>query len=75
VLITRRADAAHAPAFGGESRAAHRRAGYVELAIAADSGLRRDVDTAQQLAALSAAGRLGARSAALVGVAAQRVPS
>jgi 2-phospho-L-lactate guanylyltransferase len=53
----------HDPAFGAGSRAAHRAAGYVELPVAASSGLRRDVDTADQLAAL--AGRLGPRTAAL----------
>lgn len=53
----------HNPAFGAGSRAAHRAAGYVELSVEASSGLRRDVDTAEQLASL--AGRLGPLTAAL----------
>jgi 2-phospho-L-lactate guanylyltransferase len=65
VLITAFAAAEHAPAFGPGSRALHRAAGYVELEIAPESGLRRDVDTPEQLAAL--AGRLGPRTAAIVG--------
>lgn len=48
------------PAFGLDSRARHLAAGYVELDFPADSGLRRDVDTPAQLAAL--AGRLGPRT-------------
>ena len=67
VLIAAAAGVAHAPAFGPGSRAAHLAAGYVELRVAADSGLRRDVDTAEQLAALATAGRLGPRTAALAG--------
>lgn len=55
----------HRPAFGADSRAAHLRAGYVELPIPASSGLRRDVDTAAQLASL-APERLGARTRALL---------
>jgi 2-phospho-L-lactate guanylyltransferase len=47
----------HAAAFGAGSAAAHSAAGYIELPVGADSGLRRDVDTPQQLAAL--AGRVG----------------
>jgi len=53
----------HTPAFGAGSQAAHRAAGYVELSVEASSGLRRDVDTADQLASL--VGRLGPRTAAL----------
>jgi 2-phospho-L-lactate guanylyltransferase len=65
VLITALHAADHVPAFGPGSRAAHGVAGYVELDVAVDSGLRRDVDTAAQLAAL--APRVGARTrAALV---------
>lgn len=48
---------AHEAAFGGASRAAHLAAGYVELDVDDDSGLRRDVDTRGQLLAL--AHRLG----------------
>jgi 2-phospho-L-lactate guanylyltransferase len=64
VLITALQAADHAPAFGGGSRAAHLAAGYVELELPADSGLRRDVDTREHLAAL--ASRLGPRTAALL---------
>jgi 2-phospho-L-lactate guanylyltransferase len=62
VLITARRAADHRPAFGVHSRAAHLAAGYVELEIPRDSGLRRDVDTAAQLAALGA--RVGPRTRA-----------
>jgi 2-phospho-L-lactate guanylyltransferase len=62
VLITALLAADHAPAFGPDSRALHRAAGYVELDVAATSGLRRDVDTAQDLAALGASGTLGSRT-------------
>jgi 2-phospho-L-lactate guanylyltransferase len=65
VLITAFAAADHAPAFGPGSRELHRAAGYVELDVAPESGLRRDVDTREQLAAL--AGRLGPRTRAVVG--------
>lgn len=53
VLITALTAADHRPAFGVHSRAAHLAAGYVELVIPLDWGLRRDVDTTAQLAALS----------------------
>lgn len=62
VLITALAGVAHHPAFGGESRAAHLSAGYVELEVGAGSGLRRDVDTPAQLEALATEGRLGPRT-------------
>ena len=65
VLVTALAGVTHAPAFGHGSRAAHLAAGYVELDVASSSGLRRDVDTAVQLAALSA-NALGARTAAVL---------
>lgn len=64
VLITALHAADHRPAFGLHSRAAHLNAGYVELAIPLDSGLRRDVDTAAQLATLAL--RLGPRTRSLV---------
>jgi coenzyme F420-0:L-glutamate ligase/2-phospho-L-lactate guanylyltransferase len=64
VLITALDAAAHRPAFGAHSRAAHRAAGYVQLSIPVDSGLRRDVDTPEHLAEL--ASRLGPRTAALL---------
>lgn len=62
VLITALRAADHRPAFGVHSRAAHLAAGYVELDIPLDSGLRRDVDTADHLAAL--ASHLGQRTRA-----------
>jgi 2-phospho-L-lactate guanylyltransferase len=62
VLITALTKADHRPAFGAHSRAAHTAAGYVELDIPLDSGLRRDVDTPGQLAALG--DRLGPRTRA-----------
>ena len=60
VLIAALRSSDHAPAFGADSRALHLAAGYVELDVPVDSGLRRDVDTPEQLAAL--AGRLGPRN-------------
>ncbi len=62
VLITALDGADHRPTFGAYSRAAHLAAGYVELDIPLDSGLRRDVDTPEQLAAL--ASRTGPRTRA-----------
>lgn len=62
VLIAALDGRAHAPAFGPDSRALHVAAGYVELPVDAASGLRRDVDTPEQLDALT--GRLGARTVA-----------
>ena len=64
VLITALRAADHRPAFGVHSRAAHLAAGYVELDIPLDSGLRRDVDTAAHLAAL--APRVGTHTRALL---------
>jgi 2-phospho-L-lactate guanylyltransferase len=61
-LITAVRPAVHAPAFGIGSAAAHAAAGYVALPAEADSGLRRDVDTLEELRELS--GRLGARTSA-----------
>ena len=55
----------HAPAFGVGSRMAHLAAGYVELPVMVTSGLRRDVDTAEQLAALG--NRVGKRTGAALG--------
>jgi 2-phospho-L-lactate guanylyltransferase len=62
-LITAADGAAHNPAFGPGSAALHRSAGYAELDVPADSGLRMDADTRDTLDAL--AGRLGPHSAAL----------
>jgi 2-phospho-L-lactate/phosphoenolpyruvate guanylyltransferase len=64
-LIVARASSAHTPAFGADSAARHRSAGYVELAVPSDSGLRRDVDTLEQLHA-AASGTLGPRTRALL---------
>ncbi|NVM94319.1 7,8-didemethyl-8-hydroxy-5-deazariboflavin synthase CofG [Arthrobacter wenxiniae] len=64
VLITAQRGSTHEPAFGGQSRQAHLDAGYVELSIPPSSGLRRDVDTAEQLNQLAASLRLGERTAA-----------
>jgi 2-phospho-L-lactate guanylyltransferase len=61
VLITALRSGSHRPAFGAHSRGSHLAAGYVELGVAPDSGLRRDVDTAEQLSAL--ASRVGPRTA------------
>lgn len=65
VLITARWDAIHAPAFGLGSRRAHTAAGYRELEFPARSGLRRDVDTDEQLRSLPP-GSLGPRTLALL---------
>jgi 2-phospho-L-lactate guanylyltransferase len=62
VLITALRALDHRPAFGVHSRAAHLAAGYVELDIPPDSGLRRDVDTPAQLSALGS--RVGTRTRA-----------
>ena len=56
----------HRPAFGAGSNARHAAAGYVELALPASSTLRRDVDTAADLAALAAEGLLGAATRAVL---------
>jgi 2-phospho-L-lactate guanylyltransferase (CobY/MobA/RfbA family) len=64
VLITALRAVDHRPAFGAHSRASHLAAGYVELDVPLDSGLRRDVDTAEQLAAL--APRVGPHTRALL---------
>ena len=65
-LITARAGTALVPAFGADSAAAHRAAGHVDLGVAQDSTLRRDVDTVEQLRAADALG-LGSRTATLLG--------
>jgi 2-phospho-L-lactate guanylyltransferase len=67
VLIAALEPADHRPAFGVSSRAAHLAAGYVELDIPLDSGLRRDVDTPDQLAALAA--RVGSHTRGTVEIA------
>ncbi len=65
VLITALNPVDHRPRFGAGSRDAHLGAGYVELPIAASSGLRRDVDTVAQLVSLG--DRVGRRTAAVLG--------
>lgn len=64
-LIVARAGVLHAPAFGPDSAAGHRATGYVELSLPAGSGLRRDVDTIEQLRA-AASLVLGPRTRALI---------
>ncbi len=64
-LIVARAGVPHAPAFGPDSAERHRAAGYVELSLPAGSGLRRDVDTIEQLRA-AASLVLGPRTRALL---------
>ena len=61
VLITAASGATHAPAFGAGSSAAHRSAGYMLLEVSSNSGLRNDVDSAEDLALL--AGRIGEHTA------------
>lgn len=60
-LVTAGAGVAWLSAFGTDSLARHLAFGCVRLEVPADSTLRRDVDTAAQLAAASALG-LGPRS-------------
>jgi coenzyme F420-0:L-glutamate ligase/coenzyme F420-1:gamma-L-glutamate ligase len=67
VLVTAADGATHATAFGAGSRAAHLAAGYAELELPADSGLRNDVDTRDQLRALEP--RLGPRTRSALGLA------
>lgn len=70
-LVTAAAGLPHALRFGEGSAEQHRDVGYVELDVPERSGLRRDIDTPAQLAALAelaAAGAvlLGPRTAALL---------
>lgn len=65
-LLTARAGLGHFPAFGEGSFARHLRAGYAELPVPAGWGLRRDVDSPEELAALPVA-LLGQRTASLIG--------
>jgi 2-phospho-L-lactate guanylyltransferase len=64
-LVTAAPGTAWASAFGAGSFARHTALGCVVLPVAAGSTLRRDVDTADDLAAASALG-LGPRTAALL---------
>jgi 2-phospho-L-lactate/phosphoenolpyruvate guanylyltransferase len=63
-LYTARPPAAFRPRFGPGSRELHRLAGAIELDLAGIDGLRRDVDTLEDLRAAAVIG-LGRRSAAL----------
>ena len=63
-LVTAAAGLPHALRFGAGSAEAHRDAGYVELDVPERSGLRRDIDTPAQLAALA---ELAAAGAVLLG--------
>lgn len=62
VLLAALNGSAHSPAFGAHSRDAHLAAGYVELGVPRDSGLRRDVDTSEQLLGIDPTA-LGVRTA------------
>jgi len=64
-LVTARAGATWISAFGEDSFARHKLLGCTPLDVPADSTLRRDVDTAEQLAAASALG-LGERTTAVL---------
>lgn len=64
-LVTARAGATWLSAFGEDSFSRHKLLGCTPLDVPADSTLRRDVDTAEQLAAASALG-LGERTAAVL---------
>lgn len=66
-LITAAPGLAWRSAFGDGSLARHVALGCAPLNVPADSGLRRDVDTAEQLAEAAALG-LGPRTAAVLGL-------
>ncbi|MFN4001372.1 2-phospho-L-lactate guanylyltransferase [Microcella sp.] len=63
-LVVASAGLPHSLRFGPGSAEQHRDAGYVELDVPERSGLRRDVDTLEQLAAL---GRLAEAGSVLLG--------
>lgn len=67
-LVVAAAGLPHSLRFGVDSAEQHRDAGYIELAVPEHSGLRRDVDTLEQLAALADQGALllGPRTTALL---------
>ena len=65
-LATARARLPFEPRFGADSAAEHRAAGFVELLLPTDWGLRRDVDTIEHLIVARAHGALGPRTAALL---------
>jgi 2-phospho-L-lactate guanylyltransferase len=54
VLLCALDPAMHEVRFGGQSRAAHRATGYTELTVDVRSGLRRDIDTVDDLEAARA---------------------
>lgn len=62
-LLVARAGVRHLPRFGAASAARHRAEGYVELELPRLSGLRRDIDTREQLEA-AASLALGTRTRA-----------
>ncbi|MFG6475973.1 2-phospho-L-lactate guanylyltransferase [Microbacterium sp. P06] len=68
-LVTARAGATWISAFGEDSFSRHKLLGCTPLDVPPDSTLRRDVDTAEQLAEASLLG-LGARTAAVLGASA-----
>lgn len=68
-LVTARAGAVWVSAFGVDSAARHRLLGCTDLAVERDSTLRRDVDTAEQLARAVSLG-VGPRTAAVLEAAA-----
>jgi 2-phospho-L-lactate guanylyltransferase len=68
-LITARPGAVWVSAFGADSAARHRLLGCTDLTVARGSTLRRDVDTAAQLAEAVALG-VGPRTAAVLAAAA-----
>lgn len=68
-LVTARAGAVWVSAFGDGSAARHRLLGCTDLSVPRESSLRRDVDTAEQLAAAARLG-VGSRTSAVLAAAA-----
>jgi len=66
VIATARPGMPFEPLFGEGSAARHHGVGFIELHLPAGTGLRRDVDTVEQLRDLALADRLGPRTRALV---------
>jgi len=66
VIATARPGMPFEPLFGEGSAARHHGAGFIELRLPARTGLRRDVDTVEQLRDLALADRLGPRTRALL---------
>lgn len=67
-LVTARPGAVWVSAFGADSAARHRLLGCTELDVPAESSLRRDVDTVDQLTAAASLG-LGPRTSAILSAA------